>query len=47
MAATGYRFGYEMLMINGLLTFLGLWMSSFGAKPEASVHADGDKVGKW
>ena len=21
-----YRFGYEMLMVNGLLTFLGLWM---------------------
>ena len=24
---TGYRFGYELLMLNGLLTFLGLWMS--------------------
>lgn len=23
----GYRFGYEMLMINGLLTFAGLWLS--------------------
>lgn len=21
----GYRFGYELLMLNGLLTFLGLW----------------------
>ena len=24
---TGYRFGYELLMLNGLLTFLGLWLS--------------------
>lgn len=23
---TGYRFGYELLMLNGLLTFLGLWL---------------------
>ena len=23
-----YRFGYELLMLNGLLTFLGLWLSS-------------------
>ena len=25
---TGYAFGYEMLMVNGLLTFAGLWMLS-------------------
>lgn len=25
---TGYQFGYEMLMFNGLLTFLGLWLVS-------------------
>ena len=24
----GYHFGYELLMLNGLLTFLGLWISS-------------------
>ena len=24
----GYRFGYELLMLNGLLTFAGLWVSS-------------------
>lgn len=24
---TGYRFGYEQLMLNGLLTFLGLWVT--------------------
>ena len=23
---TGYRFGYELLMLNGVLTFLGLWL---------------------
>ncbi len=25
---TGYLFGYEMLMVNGLITFIGLWISS-------------------
>jgi hypothetical protein len=25
--ATGYSFGYELLMLNGLLTFVGLWIS--------------------
>lgn len=25
---TGYRFGYEMLMVNGLITFTGLWISA-------------------
>ena len=25
---TGYRFGYELLMLNGLLTFCGLWFSN-------------------
>ena len=24
----GYRFGYELLMLNGLLTFAGLWFTS-------------------
>jgi Na+/proline symporter len=24
---TGYRFGYELLMLNGLLTFSGLWLA--------------------
>lgn len=24
-ALTGYKFGYELLMLNGLLTFIGLW----------------------
>lgn len=26
-AFTGYQFGYEMLMLNGLLTFVGLWIT--------------------
>ena len=26
----GYRFGYELLMLNGLLTFLGLWITKRG-----------------
>ena len=25
LTLTGYKFGYEMLMFNGLLTFMGLW----------------------
>ena len=25
--ATGYHFGYELLMLNGLLTFVGLYLS--------------------
>ena len=25
---TGYRFGYELLLLNGLLTFAGLWCAS-------------------
>ena len=25
---TGYTFGYELLMLNGLLTFMGLWLMS-------------------
>lgn len=25
-ALTGYQFGYELLMVNGLLTFIGLWI---------------------
>ena len=28
--ATGYHFGYELLMLNGLLTFAGLWALSLG-----------------
>ena len=24
---TGYRFGYELLMLNGFITFAALWMS--------------------
>lgn len=27
----GYRFGYEMLMCNGMLTFIGLWLLSLPA----------------
>ena len=28
---TGYHFGYELLMLNGLLTFMGLWILSRNA----------------
>ena len=25
----GYKFGYELLMLNGMLTFAGLWVSGW------------------
>ena len=28
LQATGYKFGYEMLLFNGFLTFIGLWGTS-------------------
>ena len=31
-----YRFGYELLMLNGLLTFAGLWLSSRQARSAGS-----------
>ncbi|MGM9705608.1 MAG: sodium:solute symporter [Prevotella sp.] len=31
-ASTGYRFGYELLMLNGGITFAGLWMSGLNPK---------------
>ncbi|MCM1310903.1 MAG: sodium:solute symporter [Bacteroides sp.] len=27
----GYKFGYELLLLNGLITFAGLWLSGVGA----------------
>ena len=32
---TSYRFGYELLMLNGALTFIGLWLSQY-LKPSRS-----------
>ncbi len=29
---TGYQFGYELLMLNGSLTFVGLWMSRWAQR---------------
>lgn len=31
-ATTGYKFGYELLMLNGLITFIGLWLSGMYKK---------------
>lgn len=30
----GYKFGYELLMINGAIVFMGLWLSSFYVKQQ-------------
>jgi Na+/proline symporter len=32
----GITFGYELILLNGLLTFLGLWALSYPRRPEAS-----------
>lgn len=29
---TGYKFGYELLMLNGLLTYIGLWVTGINKK---------------
>ena len=33
----GYKFGFELLIINGLLTFFGLWLSSLRMLPPGKV----------
>ena len=35
---TGYRFGYELLMMNGALTFLALWLVSYRGIPSAACQ---------
>ncbi len=37
LRVTGYRFGYEMLMINGAITFAGLWLTSLWKVKERTV----------
>ena len=37
MLCWGYKFGYELLMINGLLTFVGLYVSGRDGERRASV----------
>jgi Na+/proline symporter len=29
---SGYTFGFELLIVNGLITFIGLWMLSYNSK---------------
>ncbi|MDY3914849.1 MAG: sodium:solute symporter [Phocaeicola sp.] len=41
-AATGYKFGYEMLMFNGLLTFFCLYIASIGTVPTTQIEQDGN-----
>lgn len=38
--AAGYRFGYEMLMLNGSITFAGLWLASIN---HGKITSDGNK----
>lgn len=37
LRVTGYRFGYEILMINGAITFVGLWVTSLWKVKERTV----------
>ena len=39
LMSTGYKFGYEMLMFNGFLTFTGLYLSSLKNKQHPSLPA--------
>ena len=38
-AATGYQFGYELLMLNGLLTFGGRWFSGLFLRENVGIKA--------
>jgi hypothetical protein len=29
----GYKFGYELLLVNGIVTYFGLWLVSLTAVP--------------
>jgi len=33
-----YHFGYELLMLNGLLTFIGLWLTGRANEPDADAR---------
>lgn len=35
----GYRFGYELLLLNGLLTVLGLWLTGLGRSRRTDISA--------
>jgi SSS family transporter len=37
----GYQFGFELLMVNGLLTFLGMWLVSRAASRRAKAASAG------
>ena len=39
-ACTGYRFGYEILLLNGGLTFAGLWLRSGNMKYLSSTNGN-------
>jgi len=34
----GYKFGYELLIVNGILTYLGLWLISLGVPKRTDIH---------
>lgn len=39
-AQVGYTFGYELLMLNGFITFAGLWLSSINHHKQNRIHGD-------
>lgn len=40
LASAGYKMGYELLLLNGLLTMLGLWLISRGKPTGVSPNPD-------
>jgi len=34
----GYKFGFEILLVNGLITFIGLWILSIGKNKKPSTN---------
>ena len=40
---TNYEAGYEILVMNGMLTFVGLWLISIPVKKEEMVPESADK----
>ncbi|MCI6160668.1 MAG: sodium:solute symporter [Prevotellaceae bacterium] len=44
-STTGYKFGYELLMLNGTLTFLGLWITGKHAKVSEHPSKEAETLG--
>ncbi|MBI4660291.1 MAG: sodium:solute symporter [Verrucomicrobia bacterium] len=43
----GYRFGFELLMLNGLLTYLGLWVIARTDEADHEMHERHENPASW